>query len=667
MGSAERSTIVARPAPGSREALSQELGEQPPLLGGDGQRPPDRRRVSVRWMTGSVLTGMTSLLLMGGALYAAMDGRQQMAQPASTVGPLVNQNGANSKAIKGDRTVAIVALEPVNERIMQVPTVTRVGNSNVIRKRPFAYGSAPLAVVPGQRLDYPPFNPLSVFRTSETDTAIASSDVIYSADIESEVLIQQEDFPLAAARYDESTRISAPEAEQIVRNASESLENGAIQVAALPYLDPSRFVLDQKEVEPPTALDFRIVEENVSHFPVQEEIAEGERHFSEEVLVPKPNQTLKDALSGLGLTGEITEHMVNDLITELGDGPLQSGTRLRVAWEDKGDGEGKLARRISVYRAGTHLNSIAANDDDSIVWANEPAAIPATQGRDPSRRTRLETVARTNLPNVYDGLHRAVFSQGLTKDHARRIVRTVAFDVDFRNRITPEDDLEIFYSLPEGEEEATAESEILYVGLTLSGVKRSYYRFRAPDDDSVDYYDEDGKSAKKFLLRKPVPNGRFRSPFGMRRHPISRTYKMHSGVDFSAPRGTRIIAAGNGVVEKAGWHGGCGKRTVIRHANGYKTTYCHQNRIARGVRPGARVTQGQIIGQVGSTGYSTGPHLHYEVSVNGRKVNPMKIRLPQGRVLKGVALAAFKRERNRIDALLDKGRGPQNQTLAALN
>ncbi len=151
----------------------------------------------------------------------------------------------------------------------------------------------------------------------------------------------------------------------------------------------------------------------------------------------------------------------------------------------------------------------------------------------------------------------------------------------------------------------------------------------------------------------------------MRRHPITKFLKMHTGVDWAAPRGTPILAAGNGVVEKAGWAGGYGKQIIIRHANGYKTTYNHQSRIVKGVVAGARVRQGQVIGAVGTTGNSTGNHLHYEVIVNGNKVNPMGIRLPKGRILKGETLVAFEYERDRIDALLNKK--PESSTKLALN
>ena len=653
--------------PIGEDGITQSLGDQKPLIGGTGRRAPDKRRVSVRWMAGSILTGLTSVLLMGGALYAALDGRQQMTQPASVLAELLARGGGADKALKGDRPVAIVALEPVSQRVMQVPTMTRVGEGTVIRKRPFAYASAPLAAVPRKKISYPKFDALAVFRASRTDTAVASSDSIYSADIESEVLVKNTPFPLTTANYDTSTEISAQEAEQLVRSVQPSLEDGDIQVAALPYLDPTRFELNQEAIAPPSTLDIKIVAENVSNISLSEDAGDSERDFSEEVIVVPPQQTLDASLAGLELDAALLKGMTRALSGELGTGPLPSGTRLRVAWERDAEKSRKIARRIGVYRAGTHIKSVALNDAGRVVWANEPAAIPATQADERKRESQIQTVARTNLPNVYDGIYRAALSQGLNKNHAKRVVRTVAFDVDFKNRIGPKDDLEVFYSLEEGEEEATSASEILYVGLTLSGVKRHYYRFRADDDGSVDYYDETGKSAKKFLLRKPVPNGKFRSPFGMRRHPISRTYKLHSGVDFSAPRGTPIIAAGNGVVEKAGWFSGYGRQVIIRHANGYKTSYNHMHRFARGIKSGRRVAQGQIIGQVGSTGYSTGPHLHYEVIVNKRKVNPLKIRLPQGRVLKGSVLAAFKRERNRIDALLDTGRSTDTQTVASLN
>jgi murein DD-endopeptidase MepM/ murein hydrolase activator NlpD len=652
----------------SYDKARQTLGLEPALISGNGRRAPDKRKVSLRWMSGSVLTGFTSALLMGGALYAALDGRQQLAEPANLLEKLNNQSRDGLQALLGDRPVAIVALKPANEKVMQVPTVTRVGDSNVIRKRPFAYASAPLAIAPQRKVNYPAFNPLEVFRSSSSDKVKASSDVIYSAEIESEVRLKTGAFPLDTAQYDTSTEISTFEAEAIVREAMVSLEEGGISVAALPYLDTSRFELKQEDIEPTSGLNIRIVNENVSTMLPTDDDDPSLRLFDEEVISVPAKQTLAQALEPLELQPATLTAMQTALIGELGTKALPKGTKLRVAWErPKGDETAsiKIARRISVYRAGQHIKSVALNDEEKVVWATEPTIIAAVEDS-PAKEKEIQTVSRSNLPNIYDGIYRAALSQGLNKEQSKRIVRTVAFDVDFRAKSRPDDDLEVFYSLDEGQTEATSDSEILYIGLTLGGTKRTYYRYKAGDDGSVDYYDENGKSAKKFLLRKPVPNGKFRSPFGPRRHPISRRVKMHQGVDFSAPRGTPIISAGNGVVEKSGWAGGYGRQLIIRHANGYKTSYNHMHRFARGMKAGARVRLGQIIGQVGSTGYSTGPHLHYEVIVNGNKVNPMKIRLPQGRALKGNTLKAFMRERDRINALVERGRSGDTK-VAALN
>jgi len=273
-------------------------------------------------------------------------------------------------------------------------------------------------------------------------------------------------------------------------------------------------------------------------------------------------------------------------------------------------------------------------------------------------------VTRRNLPLIYDALHRAGQSYGLTDAMTRQLVKLLAADVDFQSRLDPTDRIEVLFSQPGEDDAASEESELLYVSATFGGTTRSFYRFRTADGAS-DFFDAEGRSARQFLLRNPVPNGVFRSGFGARRHPILGYTKMHTGADWSAPRGTPIIAAGNGTVEKAGWAGGYGRQTIIRHANGYQSSYSHQSAIARGARPGAQVRQGQVIGYVGSTGLSTGNHLHYELIVNGRKVDPMRVRLPGGKALEGADLEAFQRERERIEALLrEEGRPVRGVALA---
>ena len=198
---------------------------------------------------------------------------------------------------------------------------------------------------------------------------------------------------------------------------------------------------------------------------------------------------------------------------------------------------------------------------------------------------------------------------------------------------------------------------MLFASLTTGGETRRYYRFQSADDGLVDFYDETGKSAKKFLVRKPLADGIMRSGFGNRHHPLLRYTKMHTGVDWAAPMGTPIYASGNGAIDKLGWEGGYGRYIRIRHANGYQTAYGHMSAFARNMAEGKRVRQGQVIGYVGSTGLSTGAHLHYEIMVNGRPVDPMRIRLPRGRVLEGATLASFDTERERLDNMISRA-GP---------
>jgi murein DD-endopeptidase MepM/ murein hydrolase activator NlpD len=243
------------------------------------------------------------------------------------------------------------------------------------------------------------------------------------------------------------------------------------------------------------------------------------------------------------------------------------------------------------------------------------------------------------------------------------LIRVYSYDVDFQRKTQPGDSFEVLYV---GEDEnPDSKADVLYASLTIGGEVRKFYRYQTGDDGLVDYYDESGKSARKFLVRKPVANAIMRSGFGARNHPILGYTKMHTGVDWAAPQGTPIFASGTGVVEKVGWEGGYGKYIRIKHNNGYETAYGHMTAFARGMQPGTRVRQGQVIGFVGSTGLSTGAHVHYEILVNGRFVDPMRIKLPRGRALEGAVLANFDKERERIDGVMAQRPGTSAPRIAS--
>jgi murein DD-endopeptidase MepM/ murein hydrolase activator NlpD len=256
------------------------------------------------------------------------------------------------------------------------------------------------------------------------------------------------------------------------------------------------------------------------------------------------------------------------------------------------------------------------------------------------------------MSQVQGSLYETALRHGATDGIISQMADVFAYDVDFQREVRPGDPFELVFDRYFDENGDTVRTgELSYVSLTTRGRARVYYRFLAPGDSTPEWYDPDGRSARKFLMKTPVNGARLSSGFGMRRHPIQGYHRMHRGTDFAAAYGTPVFAAGAGVVQRAGRYGGYGNYIRIRHSSQYDTAYAHLARYARGVRPGARVRQGQVIGYVGSTGASTGPHLHYEVLQRGRQVNPMTLRMATGRNLTGLDLELFNAERARIDRL----------------
>lgn len=268
---------------------------------------------------------------------------------------------------------------------------------------------------------------------------------------------------------------------------------------------------------------------------------------------------------------------------------------------------------------------------------------------------------------IETSLYQTALSLGARDEHIAGFASAFAFDVDFQREIYPGDTFEMLFPVWEDERGRPVKSgEILYAALNGRRKTKSYY-WHTPSDDNVSgWYDSNGESATRFLMKTPINGARLSSSFGKRRHPISGYTRLHKGTDFAAPTGTPIFAAGNGTVERASRYGGYGKYVRIRHANGYKTAYAHLSRYGRGVKKGRRVRQGDIIGYVGSTGASTGPHLHYEVIVNGKHVNAMRLNLPTGRKLANAEgmLAEFRGKKTEIDAIRAR-LGAELETAAA--
>ena len=263
-------------------------------------------------------------------------------------------------------------------------------------------------------------------------------------------------------------------------------------------------------------------------------------------------------------------------------------------------------------------------------------------------KLKKEILYRENI--ILQSLYKSASEQNVPANTIIEFARIYGFQVDFQRDIRKEDRFQIMYEIFLDEDEKIVETgNILFANLILSGEDNSLYYF--DKEGSEGHYDRNGKSIEKALMKTPINGARLSSSYGMRKHPIDGFNKMHRGTDFAAPMGTPIMASGSGIIKKAGWCGGGGNCVQIRHNSTYETIYAHMSKFARGIKSGARVKQGQTIGYVGSTGKSTGPHLHYEVIVNGKKVNSQTLKLPSGKILKGEERKIFETKKIQLDVL----------------
>ena len=261
---------------------------------------------------------------------------------------------------------------------------------------------------------------------------------------------------------------------------------------------------------------------------------------------------------------------------------------------------------------------------------------------------RKEVVVKNVIKN---NLYSSAVDSGIEPNIIVEFARIFGFEVDFQRDIRKGDWFEIFYEKFEDDNNKVRDTgKIIYASMYVNGEEINLYNFTYKNDE--EYYDIKGKSITKSLMKTPINGARLSSSFGMRKHPILGYNKMHRGTDFAAPSGTPIMASGSGTITRARWCGGGGNCVKIKHNSTYETIYAHMKAFAKGIREGKKVKQGQVIGYVGSTGLSTGPHLHYEVLVNGKKVNSQKLKLPSGKILKGEARKQFELDRIKIDLKL---------------
>ncbi|MFC3225637.1 M23 family metallopeptidase [Marinibaculum pumilum] len=378
--------------------------------------------------------------------------------------------------------------------------------------------------------------------------------------------------------------------------------------------------------------------------PIEVGLSQAALPRFDKVLKVERGDTLIQMLTGAGASVSEAHLAVKALSTVYDPRRLKLGQELTLTFDapppdealaDEEEGEPKPLLAAVRLDASTIKDVIVQRDGEDFVAQEEMLEL-----------TRTQAVANGEIrSSLYVSAERG----GVPVDVLRRLVRLFSYDVDFERDLREGDRYMVFFEedlSPDGD--PVRYGEILAASMNVNGRELLYYRFTPPGSDEPDYFSPDGKSVRKALLRTPVDATRISSGFGRRKHPILGYTRMHKGLDFAASTGTPIRAAGDGVVEKAGWFGGYGKYVRIRHNGTYSTAYAHMSRLR--VKPGQRVKQGQVIGNVGSTGRSTGPHLHYEVMVKGKQVNPMKVTLPLAKELKGKALAAFLEAKGRIDS-----------------
>jgi murein DD-endopeptidase MepM/ murein hydrolase activator NlpD len=651
-----------------RETGIIDLGHEPPLsVDGSEAAVIDRRRVSVQWFSGTILTGLCGAALIGGAVFASLDGEMTFAKvPERVEGALRGAFGANDHSLhKSDR------LPPPGEataarNVVRVSTVTRVGNRDVMRVRPFIRISGNLSMTTSDlSAKIPPFNAQRMLSDVGSAAPAASDDPnnADAAEPDAEVSFVTKDLAPILPKAKLAAVVALDEILMRVRDASNWHGNGGVRYAlANATADASgaqsglklAYATEGTTSDPYAGFETRVVPENVTLLPKTKDQVTGGNPTGERVHIVKKGDTVNSILREQGATPEEAKSIATTLGARGRDGGLKEGQKLRILMAPSGPGQRLQPYRVIVANDSAVEAVAALSDLGKYVAVDVQSMNTVTETADNSDDDDDDGTGVRLYQSIYETALRNKVPAAVIED----MVRIYSYDVDFQRKVQPGDSFDVFFTSEDEGSTITEKTEVLFASLTVGGETKKYYRFQTPDDAVVDYYDETGKSAKKFLVRKPVNNAIMRSGFGSRRHPILGYVKMHTGVDWATPYGTPIFASGNGVVETVGWEGGYGKYVKLKHNNGYETAYGHMSAYAKGLEVGKRVRQGQVIGFVGSTGQSTGAHVHYEILVNGRFVDPMRIKLPRGRSLDGPLMTGFEKERDRLDAMMsNRGSG----------
>jgi murein DD-endopeptidase MepM/ murein hydrolase activator NlpD len=576
--------------------------------------------------------------------------------------------GANDHAVslhKADR------LPPPGEAtaartMMRISTVARVGSRDVIRVRPFMRVSGNLSLTTSDlSAKIPPFNAQRLLDAgSGTQTASEDANTADAAEPDAEVSFVTRDLGAVLPKAKIAASVGLDEILMRVRDAANWHGNGGSGVRyamANTTADMSGTQSDIKmayategpAADPYAGFETRVVPENVTLLPKTKEQVTGGNSSGERVHIVKKGDSVGSVLRDQGANPDEIKAITALFGARGRDGGIKEGEKLRILMGPASPAPGARLQpyRVIIANDTTVEADVALSDLGKYVAVDVQSMNTGADTADNSAGNDDDEDDDGSGVRLYQSIYETALRNKVPMPVIDDMIRIYSYDVDFQRRVQAGDSFDVFYA---GEDEGNnaEKNEVLFASLTVGGETKKYYRFQTPDDGVVDYYDDTGKSAKKFLVRKPVNDAIMRSGFGGRRHPILGYVKMHTGVDWATAYGTPIFAAGNGVIEKIGWEGGYGKYIRLKHNNGYETAYGHMSAFAKAMEVGKRVRQGQVIGFVGSTGMSTGAHVHYEILVNGRFVDPMRVKLPRGRVLEGAMMAGFEKERDRLDEMM---------------
>lgn len=623
---------------------------------------PHGRELSFAWLTGTVMTGLTSVLLMGAALYVSFQGQDTF----STAYEALQLSRPETEALTPtDLSAKSSRLRPVTAtrsdlQIIEASIRETVDGRDMIRNQPFMRISATLATAPTSLSDgIPDYDPVAILNATQPIAATANLDVntdVYGAEVEGEVAVKLAAMPMT---FVPPRAISDQSAAEYVRSVVEATffsDDAAPPTLAYAALAPSVTELGLL----PGAGPLGGVVENVTVVPQTTQAADAALGRAERILTIKERTPLDEALRRNGFTDAMTAAIEATLENVFPSTELPARARLRILFGPSRTSNTLIPYRLSIYLhddasdQDVHRATVALTDKGQYVLGLAPAEIEF-----PEEDTEEVNVA--NLPSVYRSIWETGRKHDLDDATIERIIGMFAYDVDMTKKIQAGDSIEILETAPDAE----GRTELLYVALTLGSTTRQLYRF-GTEDGVVDFYDPDGETGKRFLTRRPLEGGgTLRSRFGYRIHPIFKTRRLHTGVDLAARSGTPIYAAGDGVIKYYKWQSGYGNKVEIEHVNGYETAYGHMSRYVDGLGPGSSVRQGQIIGYVGSTGQSTGPHLHFEIKINGNLVDPLSVKLPKDNVLPQQYEAQFAQTMAQINDLMT--REPAPVTVAQAN